>query len=185
MAQFIKLATSKALLLPFTVVGGATVGSAYVTYLITRRSTAAILGIDYENVSTTCQLTSTIVASLPVAGYLSYRHHRYSPPTFSQLIQQMNNSSSTTQTTSAGLPLNGPLQQITQNSSSSSSQLPSNVIRSAGAPPSNTRLSSIYSAIRVPIRFYAVNMLMSAAILGAGTSVGQRIICGKKIQKPN
>lgn len=176
MAQFIKLATSKALLVPFTVVGGVTVGSAYLTYLATRRFTAAVLSVDVDSASTACQLSSTVFGGVGVAGYLGYRHYHFTPPTLTQLVAQINASVTNTGagagTTAAGLPLNGPLQ--------STESLPFNVIRSVPQPQSANRLSLVYSAVRVPVRFYAVNMLMSAAVLGAGTSIGQRLICGRK-----
>jgi len=37
--------------------------------------------------------------------------------------------------------------------------------------------------IGVPLRFYQRNLFVGAAILGTGTALSQRIICGKPIKK--
>ena len=80
-------------------------------------------------------------------------------------------------TTPAGLPLTGPLQ-------SSSTRLPSTTIVSPqAAPPPSSLVSQVLKHIRVPARFYAVNLLVGAAVMGAGTSVGQRLLCGKAPQR--
>ena len=108
--------------------------------------------------------------------YLFLRHNNYSPPTFMRMMQMAAEAASPTPPTNrAGLPLTGPLQ--------STPSLPSSTVLSASPSPASSRLRNVVNVIRTPARFYMVNLLVGAAVLGAGTSVGQRLICGKIKQK--
>ena len=113
--------------------------------------------------------------------YLFLRHNNYTPPTVTRLLQMAAEAAAPAPpTTAAGLPLTGPLQ---------TSTLPANTIVSPSLAasslpsPSSSRLRQVLSVIRVPARFYAMNVLVGAAVLGAGTSAGQRLLCGRMEQK--
>ena len=140
-----------------------------------------------------CQALSSTVAGAGVVGYLVYRHNTYEPPSLTRLAQLATEAATPAPpTTAAGLPLTGPLQ--------TSSTLPPSTIVSPSAYSSTTassassgsfvpasRLRNAINVIRVPARFYAINLLASAAVAGVGMSVGQRLFCGtsaaKKIEK--
>ena len=116
-------------------------------------------------------------------GFLVYRHNTYEPPTLTRLAQLATEAATPAPpTTPAGLPLTGPLQ--------TSSNLPPSTIVSPSAYSSAyssasatssvpaSRLRHAINVIRVPARFYAINLLVSAAVAGVGMSVGQRLLCG-------
>ena len=120
-------------------------------------------------------------------GYLVYRHNSYDPPTLTRLAQLATNAAAPAPpTTPAGLPLTGPLQ--------TSSTLPPSTIVSPSAystaspspfasSVSTSRLRHAVNVIRVPARFYAINLIVSAAVAGVGMSVGQRLLCGASTVK--
>jgi hypothetical protein len=64
--------------------------------------------------------------------------------------------------------------------------LPPNTVVAPPRPVVPSRFQNMYNVVRVPVRFYAINLLVGAAVMGAGTSVGQRILCGRipKISSP-
>lgn len=120
------------------------------------------------------QIGSWSVGGLGAGSYLTYRHHKYPPPSFSQVLVQMQNTATPTPpTNSAGLPLDGPL-----------SKLPPNVYRSAPQVVQPSRFSVAISAVNVPVKFYMGNMILGAAVFGVSSSIGQRLLCGKSTPKP-
>ena len=98
-------------------------------------------------------------------------------------LRQMQAGTPTPPTSAAGLPLTGPL--LASSSPPASRSLPPNTVvappRPAAAP---SRFRSMYNVVRVPARFYAINLLVGAAVMGAGTSVGQRLLCRSPSKPP-
>ena len=131
----------------------------------------------------TCQALSSTVAGAGVVGYLVYRHQTYDPPSLTRLAQLATEAAAPAPpTTPACLPLTGPLQ-------ASSTLPPSTIISpsayssSAPATVRSSRLRHAINVIRVPARFYVINLLASAAVAGVGMSVGQRLFCGRTAAK--
>lgn len=122
--------------------------------------------------SQTCQVPATSVGLIGVASYIFYRHQHYHPPTLTQLTEKMlEEIKPIPPTTTAGLPLEGPLQ--------STGRFITNTASSTTA-----RLRHALNVVGPPLRFYQRNLFIGAAILGTGTAIGQRIICGKHVAKP-
>ena len=123
------------------------------------------------------------MAGAGVVGYLVYRHNTYDPPTLTRLAQLATEAAAPAPpTTPAGLPLTGPLQTSTTLppstivSPSAYASSASSAVSASSVPTS--RLRHAINVIRVPARFYAINLLVSAAVAGLGMSVGQRLLCG-------
>jgi hypothetical protein len=168
--QFIRLAGkftgSKFLLLPAIGIAFVSVAALSLTYTTSRKITSKIIGAGrFEESSTICQTTSSGIAAIPTLSYIIYRHYKYEPQSLDAITAVIEE-----QARQEGL-LNKPA------ATSSSKQQRLDIQDLYYRLNRNRQVWQQY--IAQPLRFYSINFLIGAAIMGSSTAIAQRIVCGK------
>jgi hypothetical protein len=168
--QFIRLAGkfsgSKILLLPAIGIAFVSVATLSLTYTTTRAITSRLLAVKFEQSSTICQTTTSGLAAIPTLSYIGYRHYRYEPLSIDAITAAIEEQAKQ----------DGLLNQRHQ-PSTSNTQRRVDVQDLYYRITQNSRVYQQY--IAQPLKFYAINLWLGAAIMGSATAVAQRIVCGR------
>jgi hypothetical protein len=125
-----------------------------------------------------CQAVSTIAGVGAAGGFLLARHSNYRPLPFSEILLRMErelHAANKTVTRSVGK--DGVV--ISTTTSQLVKRPPKADTMAGWVHDMRFRTRLFLRAARVPARFYFINVFCSAVILGAVTSVAQRVVCGR------